>query len=407
VSTLLLSLLACSPVEIGAKAYRRPAASPVEDSGHTDCSSLPLTEEPRAQNLVLLTWDTTRRDHLTPYGYVRDTTPALADWSEKAVVFDRHFSTAPWTKPAFASIFSSLHPHEHGVVQWEDSLAEDLVTLPLQLQAEGLATHATVSHLAFSRSMNNFHAGFDVFDDSVWLGVGSPSELTTSTDVADLAIEALDGLPEPFFLWVHFFDPHSDYLHQEDHIYGERDIDLYDGEIAHTDAQMGRLLNALEAHADDTAVIFVADHGEEFGDHGGREHTNSLYNELIHVPMIARIPGVKPQRISHTTSHLDLAPSLLSWLGLSPLPSFRGRALPIRGDQICLVDDAWVFSEADRFADLRSFVDWPYKVIRDRQADTWQLFDVQWDPRETIDLSASAPETLDAMRQVLLAQYPE
>jgi len=395
---LVTILLSCASIEAVPEAYRRPAASPdsgVESSGD------------RVQNLVLITWDTTRRDHLPVYGYPLNTTPNLAAWAEEAVVFDRHFSTAPWTKPAMTSVFTSLLPVEHGVVEWEHALAEDVWTLPLELQATGMRTHAVVSHNAFRPQKNNFHLGFDVFDTSVFAG-HNPSEIRTSTAVADLAVEALgslDSFDAPFFLWVHFFDPHSDYLDHDTHVFGSRDIDLYNGEIAHTDAQMARLLAALRDR-DDTAVVYLVDHGEEFGDHGGTEHTSTLYNELVRVPFIAKIPGVEPHRVQRSTSHLEVAPSILSWLDLEPVESFTGRALPIYDGQIYLETDDRVFSETEKGADKRGLVSWPYKIIRDLDEDTWEMFDISQDPGEQTDLAEVETETFALLKGILEERYP-
>ncbi|MFT4625378.1 MAG: choline-sulfatase [Myxococcota bacterium] len=369
------------------------------------CSRPPVDGPP---NVVLIVVDTLRADHLGLYGYERATSPALDAWADDAMVFDRAYSHAPWTKPSIASLLTSRLPRDHGVHDWDHALDPDLDTLQGALKTAGYRTEAYVSHHALDPKWNNFHHGFDVYDTSAYEGRGSPHHISSSARVANATIEALDRLQwePPFFLWAHFFDPHDTYLDHPKHDFGDADIDRYDSEIAFTDRNIGRILDHLEATglSHRTVVAFTADHGEGFGAHGYNLHTVALYDELIRVPLVVRGPGLAAGRSDRTVGHVDLAPTLLDLVGVAAPSGFTGSPWPVTDGVLQPLEDRTVLGETRRYADLRSLVKGRWKVIDDRRAGVTEVYDIPADPDETRDRAGRAPAA-DPLVKALAEAY--
>ncbi len=354
-------------------------------------------------NVILVVVDTVRADHLGLYGYERQTDDELKRFADSATVFSRAYSHAPWTKPSVATMLTSRLPREHGVGAWEDTLPEDVLTLPEVLKEAGYRTEAYVSHHALSPEMTRLDRGFDVYDISAYEGT-DPHKAVNAPKVTNLAIEALDAqTPEqPFFFWLHYFDPHNYYRKHDAFVFGNERIDRYDGEIANTDLHLGRLLKYIEdsGHWQDTIVIITSDHGEAFGEHGIHLHTKDLHNELIRVPLVIRVPGLKPSREEHSVGHMALTPTILSLLGL-PIPEdFAGETIGVSRGRLTLDDHRLVLSSTTHEADKRSAVLGDDKVIRDLENDSWLFYDLAKDPREVAGLepeeaSASLREELE------------
>ncbi len=347
-------------------------------------------------NVLLIVVDTLRADHMGLYGHERDTTPHLDRWADGAMVFDRAYSHAPWTKPSIASLLTSRLPRDHGVHDWDHALDAGHDTLQSALRTAGYRTEAYVSHHALDPKWNNFHHGFDVYDTSAYEGRGSPHHISSSARVASRTIEALDRLQgeAPFFLWAHFFDPHDTYLAHEKHDFGGSDIDKYDSEIAFTDHHIGRILDHLDATglAHQTIVAFTADHGEGFGAHGYNLHTVSLYDELIRVPLIVRGPELAAGRTDVTVPHVDLAPTLLSLVGVDAPKGFTGEVWPVTHGVLQPLTDRTVLAETRRYADIRGLVRGRWKVIDDRRAGKVEVFDITADPDEQRARARRPPE---------------
>lgn len=356
-------------------------------------------------NLLFIFVDTLRADHVGAYGYKRNTTPRLDELAKDATLFERAYSHSPWTMPSAASMFTSLEPRDHGIKDWLQPLSKRFLTLPEHLRDHGYSTEGIVSHVTFKDSYN-FDQGFDHYDASV-LDKGKSKYISTAKEVSDLAIAALDQeRDKPFFLWLHYFDPHNDYLPHEGYEFGDRKIDLYDGEIAFTDAQIGRVLDKLKEKDlyDQTIIVFIADHGEEFNDHGGFKHTNTLYEELIHIPLIIRVPGFRPDRIDTLVTESDVAPTLCNLLGV-PIPEqFKGIPFAFDDQAFFVKNNRVVFAETfargnRKIGILRD----KYKLIHDLKMERFFLFDLSEDPAEEEDLS----ETNTEVFQSLLADLKE
>jgi len=281
------------------------------------------------------------------------------------------------------------------------------------LRSRGWATGAVVSH-HFCSSRWNFDQGFDAFDESNVQG----HRAVTSPAVTDRGLEfiaAREG--EPFFLWLHYFDPHVAYVEHEGQgvtdegayrgpIVSGQDFKtlraiqpsitpadlgelqrLYDSEIAFTDRAVGRLLEGLKTRGlyDDAIVILTADHGEEFLERGNLGHAKTVYQELIHVPLIIKLPGVEPRRITEPVGLVDVYP------GRSLLPEALGAA---GGRQP-------VFSETRRGNDLRAVIDGDVKLLVDRRTRRSELYRLDSDPAERHDLAAREPEEVARLRSLL------
>jgi arylsulfatase A-like enzyme len=297
--------------------------------------------------VVVYLVDTLRADHTTPYGYTRDTTPELERFAGDAVVFEQAISHASWTKPAVASLFTSLLPGRHRAVQLRDQLDPGHVTLAEMMEAKGYATGAAVANSVIYGQGTNFEQGFDFYAGLHGEG-DRPSKLVEAAGVVDAALRFLDARRGfPTFLYVHTMDPHvpyappspfdrkyephptpdhpavdprSDYKEPKDR---ERMIAQYDGDVAYGDQEFGRFVRELQARGlyDDALVVFMADHGEEFLDHGQFLHGKSVFDELIHVPLIVKFPGRRDAgtRVKAQVQVVDVLPTVLESQGL-PVP---------------------------------------------------------------------------------------
>jgi arylsulfatase A-like enzyme len=366
----------------------------------------PTPPAARARNVVLIVIDTLRADHLGTYGQARPTSPRIDAFARESAVFEQAYSHSPWTMPSVASMFTALEPKDHGIADWKQPLDRRLLTLAEVLQARGLRTEGYVSHGVLSR-LYQFDQGFDVYDASVVEG-RLPRDITTAREVTDLAVAALERpLPEPFFLWVHYFDPHDAYLTHAGHDFGERPIDRYDSEIAYTDVHVGRLLDALERRGlrDSTAVALLADHGEGFGAHRHLQHTVTLFDELIRIPFVLRVPGVPAQRVRDVVRASDLAPTLLHLLGIAPPPDFKGLPIGLRGQRFQALPARVVVAETQRFSDLRALRAGRFKLIQDRAAGRARLYNLDEDPDEQRNLAKQRPDVVERLQALLDAHY--
>jgi arylsulfatase A-like enzyme/Flp pilus assembly protein TadD len=293
-------------------------------------------------NILLITIDTLRADHLGCYGYAGVRTPAIDALAGRGVLFTRAFAHTPATLPSHTNILLGLTPNAHGVHDNSNFIVrENFLTLAEWLKGQGYATGAFVGAFPLD-SRFGLTKGFDIYDDRY--GSQGPSDLTFVERRADTVVDkALAWLAEsrgPWFLWVHCFDPHQPYDPPEPFKsrYRERP---YDGEIAFVDSALARLIGFLKDRRAEggTAVIFTADHGESLGEHGEMTHGYFAYNATLRVPLILVLPGMKPGRVEVEACHIDIFPTVCDLLGQTPpsglqgmslLPLLRGKSLPAR-----------------------------------------------------------------------------
>ena len=375
--------------------------------------------------VVVYLVDTLRADHTGIYGYERPTTPALDAFAEDAVVFEQAIAHSSWTKPSVASILTSRLPGQHRAVQLRDALDESNVTLAQRLDEHGWATGAAIANSVIYGAESAFDRGFDSF-----VGLHTDDDRRSKLVDADVVVDAAlawersrQGLPT--FLYVHTMDPHvpytppppfdrmfephptdghpardprTDFLEPLDR---ERMVAQYDGEIAYGDREFGRFVEALKDAGvyEDALILFVADHGEEFLDHGRWLHGRSVFDELVRVPLVLKLPGNRHggRRIARQVQGVDIVPTVLEAMVMPLPPDLVGQPL-----QRAIEDEApgrTALSEISH----RGFVAFGVRTEKDKfvrrfspEADEL-YFDLVQDPAEQVNVVAGHPERARAL----------
>ena len=433
-------------------------------------------------NIILLTIDALRADHLSCYGYPVQTSPNIDRLAAESVQFKHAVSTAPWTFPAFSAIHTSMYPSELGVSAFNVPLPQIYqqrldplrVTLAETLHDQGYRTQAIVTNPWLFPEFG-FAQGFDgylvvdrqhahdynvILKDTLFGRLAGSAEPVHSSlrglyealmgpagqpvwDVradrvtAEIARWLDANYPSRFFLWIHYIDPHYPYWppadyrpslpgvsaerlaylgsYNEDDVYTGRArlrpvdreaiIALYDGEIRYVDHYVGQVLSQVDALGlrENTLFVLSADHGDEFWDHGGYQHGHTVYNELMHVPLIIRGPRgfTTPQKIDAVVRHIDLAPTLTEVAGAS----FHGDAhgislLPLLASSDQAPRAAFsegLFLTSEKKA-IRSGDD---KLIYDPFSGASELYNLGADPRESNDLAGRDLSTAHTLKQQL------
>lgn len=452
------------------------------------CSPEP-SKSPR--NLLVIVLDTLRPDHLSCYGYERDTSPHLDAYAQDCFLFDAAQSSAPWTAPSLISLMTSLHPDAHGVLDNKalTALPDDVDTLAEILERSGYATGAFTEG-GYAKQSFGLGQGFAVYptnpgdEVSYTSNTAFPSRLESNLDRLLAWLEARpEG--EPFFGFFQTYEPHAPFRaparfvrryeseydealeHEEcasaiERWNAERELaeaglrllqrhllhcsfqgmprieraqelidygqewgvqlsrsklaedpglvawvrNLYDAEIAFTDHELQRLWKALVANrqSDNTLVVIVSDHGEGLGEHGHLEHGRVLYEEVLHVVFLLRVPfgGFEPRRTSYPARTIDVLPTVLELLDV-PL----GRTRP-QGESLVRVLRGEEDSPPPSFSHVRawganahSVRDGNWRLIVDHETGTTELYDLSTDPDESIDRAQARPEIARRMLQVL------
>ena len=383
-------------------------------------------------NLILITVDTLRADHLSPYGHERDTTPFLSELAAESVLFQDAISQCGTTPQSLSSLMTGLYPYTDELVVKNGLfiyMKPGAPTLAQRLGQAGYRTHGITSSIQSSRA-TGLDFGFESFD-TVEV---SPSGDSIRRDAAELTARAgewLDGVDDerPFFLWLHYFDPHYPYAAPAD--YGEYFVDsapTEEGTTAYydfdeqqskdyplTDGELGRLIldydrelrylddslrdlfeGHLRAHLDDSIVVFTADHGEALGDHGIITH-NDLYQTILHVPLLFRTPGARNrgQVVASPVMLVDVYPTVLELLELAPLTPMRGVSLAdfVLGEPHADGAGGADGADAKRFRlaeyyEMAVYLGQTKLVLRE---DSTELYDLERDRSETRNLGQDQP----------------
>ncbi len=352
--------------------------------------------EPARPNLLLVTLDTTRADHLGSYGWPHATTPNLDGLARRGVRFERCDTAAPITLPSHASLLTGVHPPRHGVRDnGSFRLPPPATTVTELLRERGWDTGAAVSAIVVARQFG-LDQGFRVFDDRLdSRQPGEGPQERTATGVTDAALAILGGLRAPFFLWVHYYDPHKDYLAPAELRQGRTGpFPDYDAEIAYVDRELGRLLAALPAA---TTVLVVADHGEMLGEHGEKSHGVLLHHGARRVPLLLAGPGIAAGKVvPDLVRTVDVAPTLLELAGIAPPAGLEGQSLvPLLGPgSATRIAGRITYSEsllpyfAYRWHPLRALSDGEILFVDGLSP---RLYDLVADPAEQTDLAARRP----------------
>ncbi|MCP4674975.1 MAG: sulfatase-like hydrolase/transferase [Deltaproteobacteria bacterium] len=390
--------------------------------------------EPRAKNFVLILIDTLRADRLSLHNkQTRVRTDYMDRLGKESMVFDRALAPENWTKPSVASLFSGLYPDTHHTQGDRDKLPKSVVTTAEHLSTLGFATAGFVAN-GYVSSKFGFKQGW-----STWTNYVREHKANRAQYVVKDAALWLESRPadKPFFLYVHTIDPHVPYipprkywsLYDSGRYQGpvqptqtakllekvktgkirlsERDKirleALYDGEITYHDDQLVKLHDALAKHGllDDTLIVVTSDHGEELFDHGSVGHGHSLYEELLHVPLIFRLPGSKEGEGTHSSAEVnlvDVLPTACGILGIECPTGIEGKSMVplLRGApriEFPSVSFSY-FLNGQRAARMGR-----YKFIT--KGLNPSLYDLKTDPKETHNLAAKKPVTLAALRDAL------
>jgi arylsulfatase A-like enzyme len=377
-------------------------------------------------SIILILVDTLRADHLGTYGHTRFTSPELDAHARRGAVFERAFATSPWTLPTVASLFTGVLPSAHGAgrvlhagrAAHHAQMRETIPTLAEHLRAFGYRTYAVAGnpnlHPRFGMAR-----GFEAFN----YHAGDPRRIRRADVIVDEALTLVRRAHgAPFFLFVHFFDPHMNY-DPPPPVRGRFTAGLdpgrltlpfaeterlaaglrltraeqewvgaaYDEEIAFVDMQLGRFFQRLQQAGvwDRSIVVFTADHGEEHWDHGWFEHGHSLYDELVRAPLVVWGPGIAPGRIDTPVSLVDLPPTLCAALAAPPMPEPAGESLWGLLTTGAPVPARRLIAESPRYGpDSVAVIGWPHKLIVDLKSGTQRLFDLERDGAERINLEA-------------------
>ncbi len=396
-----------------------------------------------AANVLLIVVDTLRADRLGCMGNTLGMTPNMDAVAAEGVLFENAFSHAPWTLPSIASLFTSTYPAQHGaggrIPRQLSRLREEARTVGQCFQNSGART-VCVANVDFLTETYGMTKGFDSIDFVKSTG----NRLTRrAEETTDAALKWLKDLKSgPFFLMVHYFDPHLAYeppaefrrafaLEQDResekvpfsnvleivaYRQGKFELSderinrleaLYNGEVAYTDQEIGRLLAGLEQEglSRSTVVVVTSDHGEEFNDHGSFEHGHTHYDELLHVPLIIRKPGLLPagKEVGPVVRHIDLAPTLCRLANIEPGDWFEGRDLSPFWNSGAKAEDLPVFCQGHFWGPPRySRRANGYKIIVHEQDKSLEVYDLTSDPAEKNDLALRKPDLANRLKSDLL-----
>jgi len=376
----------------------------------------------KPMNVLLITVDTLRPDHLGYGGHFRNLSPNIDKFARESIVFTNAYSQSGWTLPSVATILTGKYPKDHGAVDFHVKLNNALPTMASILKEHGYDTRGYVSHLLLTPTYG-LEKGFNRFDFSV-LNQGDPHKISTSRQLTDLVLGDIRIAKEPFFIWAHYFDPHFAYMgHQGWDAYGEAPIDRYDQEIGYTDFYIGKLLEYLERKGlnDRTIIIFTADHGEEFGDHGGRFHY-TCFNEILRVPAIIKAPFLKPQIDNRPVEQIDFLPTLMAMLNIPITGDYPGHNLLQAGER-----NQPIFIERERPPGYlqHTVIYEGYKLINIEPTDTMlipessrvtypglenvilgsHLFNLNNDPKEMTNLLTTQASESEKLKALLASHF--
>ncbi|MFC1853277.1 sulfatase-like hydrolase/transferase [candidate division CSSED10-310 bacterium] len=357
-------------------------------------------------NILLITIDCLRADHVGYYGYPHRTTPTLDKLAKSGTAFWQAYTPSTWTHPSLSSIHTSLHPRKHGVSKWNHRLKDEHLTLAEVFQEAGYQTRAIVSHVIF-HAQYGYTQGFDFYNIAVLRNHADPSKISSSREVTDIIINLLPKTRQPFFIWAHYFDPHGRYLNQKEFSFGRKAIHRYDSEVAFTDYHIDRLFKEFKQRDlfKRTIVVVVADHGEAFRDHGSIGHTKTLFEEIVKVPLIMHVPGFSHQDYQGRITHTEIAPTLLNLVSMKVPPAFQGSFLPFDQDGFKEISKT-VYFEVKRFVNLRGIFSEGYKLIAKHRNNLplkkTSLYNLTSDPFEKVNLLHEEPDKADDLYQKLM-----
>ena len=372
-----------------------------------------------APNVILITIDTLRADHLGCYGATDVKTPTLDALARDGVVFERAISQVPLTWPSHAAILTGTYPFQNGVQDFTGQPLDPRFRSVAQVfKQQGYATGAVVSAFVLDRSWG-LARGFDFYDDAFSAQAFLHKDVgLVDRKAGESVTHAISWLQKParrpFFFWLHLYDPHSPYDPPEP-FHTQYRSHPYDGEIAYADHELGRLIAWLKQNRlyDRTAIVVLSDHGESLGEHGEKEHGFFVYNSTVHIPLIVKPPadsGFRPGRVSAPVETVAVAPTLTRLAGMKdeiqkqfPHPGLLGNKA--ESEDAAYSESFYAFSSFG-WSPLHALQTSRYHYI---QAPTRELYDVIADPQEKNNLASQQTATVAVLEdklQALLRQNP-
>ena len=415
-----------------------------EEAAHSEPSAAAESQfaaEPRTPNVLWITIDTLRADHLGCYGYPRETTPWLDELAAESLVFERAFTPIATTLPSHTSMFTGVYPHEHGILAniagGQTYLRNpELLTLAEVLRQGGYATRAVISAFPL-REEFGLATGFDIYHQPKARKQRGAKAATKAAlnALKELQDPAVDGAPG--FLWVHYFDPHVPYspppeyrdrfqmteeelagfvargfLERAQRRTGEwneldKGTDFYDEEVAFADFEIARLMREAKASGwlDDAIIIVTADHGEGLNQHGMPGH-GFVWQEQLRVPLIMRIPGEEAGRVPYSMSLVDVAPTLLRFIDVPGKAEFLEQATGVdRLDPSISHVDARILGQGSPLQSTDGNIDYTLRAggwnLHLAPNGIRRLYRVDTDPDETVDLAESEAAIADRLEKEL------
>jgi len=401
--------------------------------------SINCTRKVRDINVVLISIDTLRPDHLGCYGYKRNTSPFIDEIAKDGVLFKNVISSSSWTAPAMASLFTSVNPSVHGVnhgvnkqgtIYNREVLSDSLATISSVLKEHGFFTMGFSSNLHMSKEMG-FAKGFDVYKCTRFSNANRLNKVILKDKDKNFRKD------KKFFLWIHYFDPHWPYSAQDPWIrrYNSNEknfedvdfklksdifkdkynlknnkellenlIDRYDSEINFLDRKISLLFKKLPID-ENTLIIITADHGEEFLEHNDFTHGNNLYNQTVKIPLIIRLPAsmnIKGISIEENVGIIDIFPTILDILNIPIELKLDGKSfLPLIENRKSS-DKRIIVSELYREeANILSLIQGKWKYIHDYKENKAELYDLKMDRDEKINLIDKNPAIRSNMENQL------
>ena len=411
----MLMIVAAIASQLEIRSDGRPSGSP-EDISRLD-------ERPDL-NLLFVLIDTLRADRLSCYGHERETSPNLDALAASGIRFARNLSQSSWTKCSMASLWTGLHPVRTGVTRWEQGISED-ARMPAEILREaGFRTFA-IWRNGWIRPAFGFAQGFEAYHSPRAGPIAAsvrrerPTVGVAGTD-QDLVSSAMEFLrtrgQERWFLYLHMMDVHQYVYDEETALFGTTYSDLYDNSIRWVDRVLGSLIREIDARGlrEKTLIVVAADHGEAFGEHGREGHARDVYGEVTTTPWILSLPfRLEPGIVvDAATENIDLWPTLLDLLGLPALEgadgrsrvpeimaAARGEAAPQDGDaHFAHLDQAWG-RRGQEPSPMISVRQGRYRLVHRASAEA-ELYDLESDPREQVDVAAQQPDVLERLTAV-------
>jgi len=409
-------------------------------------------------SIILIVVDTLRVDYLGAYGFQGDVSPHFDRLAGESLLFRRCIAQAPWTKPAVASLFTSLYPQVHGITNHEGNywgpptatlragvLPDAADTLAERLRERGYRTAAFVANAWLDRRYG-FGQGFELYDDE------PAQRLSTLDDFSDRVLTWLRarGPDEPYFVWIHPMDVHAPYngeQHDFTAVRGSPSVASprrltpkempearyqnlefrppwaadaertelsywrarYASGVRGFDRRLGALLAGLrrEGHLERSLLVVTSDHGEELFEHGDWSHGHTLFDHQVHVPLLLRRPGGRGggRVVEGLVEQIDLMPSLLALAGAAPVAGMQGQDVSgrLQGGPEELRQDA-LATATQRQPGLHALRTTTHKLTFDADSGALRLYDLLGDPGERNDISQARPELADRLRQTLVAR---